>query len=230
MSQNNQLPNKENKREAVQTMFDSIAPRYDLLNRILTFRLDVRWRKKAIASLNLNNKSTILDLACGTGDFAQALKKKGHTVIGIDLSLGMLKNSPHDLDLIQGDLLKLPIQSESVDAAVCGYALRNLTDLKPFFEELHRTFKTQSRIALLDVSTPDNRFLKFGHNLYFNKIVPKIGGLISNKKAYSYLPASVSYLPPRSEMLEMLRSAGFTDIEHKQLTGGISQLITATRA
>jgi len=229
MEQENVLPEPEEKREIVQSMFDTIAPKYDLLNRLLTFRLDVRWRKKSLKTLALNPNSMVMDLACGTGDFAKELVKQGHTPLGIDLSLGMLQSSPHDISLIQGDLLNLPIKNQTFDAAVCGFALRNLTDLKPFYEELFRTIKPGGRIALLDVSEPKNKFLRFGHKFYFNKVVPKIGSLLSDKQAYTYLPASVTYLPEPEKMKQLLTESGFIDIDHQLFSGGISQLYTATR-
>ena len=224
-----QLPQGDEKRTAVQSMFDTIAPRYDLVNRIMTFRRDVGWRRKAQAALELKPDSTILDLACGTGDFCVELTRGGHRPIGVDLSFGMLAAARTGAPLVQGDLLQLPVADQSVDAAVCGFALRNLVELGPFFAELHRVVKPGGRIALLDVSQPDNPVMRWGHGVYFNKVVPMVGGLLSDRSAYSYLPKSVSYLPPPAEMLAMLNTAGLIEVERQQLTGGISQLLTATR-
>lgn len=222
-----ELPQGEEKRQAVKTMFDTIAPRYDMVNRLMTFRLDVRWRNKTIKALKLEPNSIVLDLASGTGDFCTALSKAGHQPIGIDLSFGMLSAAKHSEPNVQGDLLALPVATNSADAAVCGFALRNLVALEPFFEELRRVTKPGGRIALLDVSKPDNKLVGFGHNIYFNRIVPKVGGLLSDRKAYSYLPKSVSYLPPRREIIEMLKNTGFNNVDHSQLTGGLSQLFVA---
>lgn len=224
-----QLPEGDEKRSAVQSMFDTIAPRYDMVNRIMTFRMDVGWRRKTREALQLSPGSVILDLASGTGDFCVDLAKHGHNPIGVDLSYGMLAAARTDAPLLQGDLLQLPIGDQSVDAAVCGFALRNLVSLPPFFEELHRVVRPGGRIALLDVSKPDNALLSWGHGLYFNKVVPFVGGALSDRSAYAYLPKSVSYLPPPAEMLTMLGSSGLVDVERKQLTAGITQLITATR-
>ena len=223
------LPEGDEKRTAVQSMFDTIAPRYDLVNRILTFRMDVGWRRQTQKALALKPGSTILDLACGTGDFCVELAAGGHQPIGIDLSYGMLANARTPAPLVQGDLLQLPLADACVDAAVCGFALRNLVELGPFFTELYRVVRPGGRIALLDVSQPDNALMRWGHGLYFNNVVPRVGGLLSDRGAYSYLPKSVSYLPEPAEMIAMLGRAGLADAERHQLTGGISQLLTATR-
>lgn len=224
-----QLPQGDEKRTAVRSMFDSIAPRYDLVNRLMTFRMDVGWRRTTLESLALRPGSTVLDLACGTGDFCVELEQAGHRPVGVDLSYGMLAAARTGSPLVQGDLLKLPIADGSVDAAVCGFALRNLVELEPFFAELARVVRPGGRIALLDVSRPDNPVVRWGHGLYFNRAVPLIGGLLSDRSAYSYLPKSVSYLPPPEEMVSMLASVGLVDADRRQLSLGITQLLTATR-
>lgn len=223
------LPEGDEKRAAVQSMFDTIAPRYDLVNRIMTFRLDVRWRRIAREALALDPNSVILDLACGTGDFCVDLKAKGHRPVGVDLAYGMLAAARTDAPLVQGDLLDLPVADGSVDAAVCGFALRNLVSLEPFFSELHRVVRPGGRIALLDVSRPQNPVIAFGHGLYFNKVVPKVGGMLSDSAAYGYLPRSTTYLPDPPILTKLVADAGFVDVAHRQLTGGTTQLISATR-
>lgn len=223
------LPQGKHKGDAVQALFDTIAPRYDMVNRLMTFRLDVRWRRIALESLALDGEETVLDLATGTGDFCRELAERGHTAIGADFSLGMLRSARTDQPLIQADALSLPLPASSVDAATCGFALRNFIDLASFFDELGRVVRPGGRIALVDASEPDNKLARFGHGIYFKRVVPFIGGLFSNKEAYAYLPRSLEYLPERSVMLDMLTSAGFESVEHRQLTLGAAQLITATR-
>lgn len=223
------LPEGEEKRQAVRQMFDTIAPRYDLVNRLMTFRLDVRVRRQTLDALALPPNALVLDLACGTGDFVWALQKRGHRSVGIDLSHGMMAAAPERGAFIQGDLLQLPVRTASVDAAVCGYALRNLLELPSFFAELARVVRPGGSIALVDVSAPDNRILRKGFDVHFNHIVPFVGGLFSDADAYGYLPRSVAYLPPPDEMLTMLHTAGFTDPDRQQLTMGIAQLLTADR-
>ena len=224
------LPEGEEKRQAVREMFDAVAPKYDRVNRLMTFRLDVGVRRKTLESLDLSPGSTVLDLACGTGDFVVELNAAGHTAVGIDLSYGMLAAGRDLRRLSQGDLVALPIADASVDAAVCGYALRNLVALEPFFAVLARVVRPGGRIALVDVSAPENPIMKWGFDLHFNKFVPKIGGLLgSDKNAYEYLPKSVAYLPEPAEMVAMLERAGFVNAERRQLTLGIAQLLTADR-
>jgi demethylmenaquinone methyltransferase / 2-methoxy-6-polyprenyl-1,4-benzoquinol methylase len=225
-----ELPQGEAKVQAVRSMFDAIAPRYDLVNRIMTFRLDMRWRRKAIRSLALPQNSLILDLASGTGDMCIDLRKAGYQPLSMDLSLGMLIADRSKAPRTQTDILRLPCADKSVDGVTCGFALRNLLDLNIFFAELSRVTKTEGRIALLDVGIPTNRFIKWGNNIYFGKIVPRIGGLLSNRAAYNYLPKSVAYLPSSSTMVNMLSSNGFTHVEHHQLSGGLTQLLLATKA
>jgi len=224
-----QLPQGEEKVRAVRAMFDTIAPRYDLVNRIMTFRMDVRWRTRTVRELGLPPGSRVLDLACGTGDFCRELDEGGLSPLGLDLSYGMLAAARTDAPLAQADILRLPLPDGSTDGAICGFALRNLVELGPFFAELHRVVRPGGRIALLEVAEPPNKFLRWGHGIYFGKVVPKIGALLSDGPAYAYLPKSVAYLPSREQLVADLRSAGFADATHQQLSGGLTQLLVGTR-
>jgi demethylmenaquinone methyltransferase/2-methoxy-6-polyprenyl-1,4-benzoquinol methylase len=223
------LPQGEAKVQAVRQMFDAIAPRYDLVNRIMTFRLDVRWRRKAVRLLALPVGSTVLDLAAGTGDLCIDLRRAGHRPISADLSFGMLAADRSGAPRIQADILHLPVPDGAVDGVTCGFALRNLLDLPTFFGELARVVRPGGRIALLDVGIPHNPLIRWGNGIYFGKVVPKIGALLSDAPAYRYLPKSVAYLPSPAQMVADLRAAGFTDAEHRQLSGGLTQLLTGTR-
>lgn len=223
------LPQGAAKQTAIREMFDTIAPRYDIVNRIMTFRLDVRWRKIAVRSLGLNKGGLVLDLASGTGDFCVELRDSGYRPISIDLSFGMLAEDHSNSPRAQADILRLPMADSAIDGVTCGFALRNLVDLQTFFYELARVTKPLGRIALLDVGVPRNPVIRFGNSIYFGKVVPLIGGLLSNRAAYRYLPRSVAYLPEPAKLLEMLTRAGFKNVEHRQLSGGLTQLLTATR-
>jgi demethylmenaquinone methyltransferase/2-methoxy-6-polyprenyl-1,4-benzoquinol methylase len=224
------LPEGEEKVEAVRSMFDAIAPRYDLVNRIMTLRMDVGWRRTAVRSLGLGPGATVLDLACGTGDLCRELAKQGLRPIGADLSFGMLAAARTDAPLFQGDVLRLPLPDACVDGVTCGFALRNFESLPPFFAELARVVRPGGRIALLDASQPPNRFLRWGHGIYFGKVVPRIGALLgSNAAAYRYLPRSLAYMPTPDVLVQQVADAGFADVDRRLLSVGIAHLITATR-
>ena len=224
-----ELPQGEQKVRAVRDMFDAIAPRYDMVNRIMTFRLDVRWRRTTVRRLGLLAGSTVLDLASGTGDLCIDLRSAGLAPISIDLSFGMLSADRSGAPRVQADILRLPVPDGAVDGVTCGFALRNLVDLPTFFAELARVIRPGGRVGLLDVGVPHNPIIRTGNNVYFGKVVPKIGGLLSDGAAYRYLPKSVAYLPPRDELVQLLRNAGFSDAEHVQLSGGLTQLMVGTR-
>jgi demethylmenaquinone methyltransferase/2-methoxy-6-polyprenyl-1,4-benzoquinol methylase len=224
------LPEGEEKVEAVRSMFDAIAPRYDLVNRIMTFRMDVGWRRQTAASLGLPRSEVVLDLACGTGDLCRELAAAGLRPVGVDLSYGMLAAARTEAPLLQGDALRLPFPDGSVAGVTCGFALRNFASLPPFFAELARVVRPGGRVGLLEVAEPPNRLLRAGHRFYFGKVVPLVGGLLSDPAAYRYLPRSVAYLPEPQAMLDQLSQAGFDAVDRRLLSVGISQLITGTRS
>jgi demethylmenaquinone methyltransferase/2-methoxy-6-polyprenyl-1,4-benzoquinol methylase len=223
------LPEGADKAAMVQSMFDAIAPRYDLVNRIMTFRLDVRWRRRAVRDLALPAGSRVLDLASGTGDLCIDMRRAGLDPVSMDLSFGMLSNDRSGAPRAQADILRLPVPDGSVDGIMCGFALRNLVDLDVFFRECARAIRPGGRVALLDVGVPHNPLVRFGNSIYFGRIVPRIGALLSDGPAYRYLPRSVAYLPPREELVAKLRAAGFGDARHTQLSGGLTQLMVGTR-
>lgn len=223
------LPEGDEKVAAVRSMFDRIAPRYDLMNRLLTFRMDVGWRRRTVRTLGLPPGSLVADLACGTGDLCRDLAAAGLRPVGFDVSFGMLAHATVPAPLVQADGLRMPLRDGELDGITCGFALRNLRALPPFFEECARTLRPGGRVALLDVSAPEGLLMRTGHGVYFGRVVPWVGARLSDGDAYRYLPRSVAYLPPRPELLAELETAGFTDVRHRQLSGGIAQLITATR-
>jgi len=223
------LPTGDEKAEKVQGMFDRIAPKYDFVNRIMTFRLDVRWRKKTVEALQLDEGSVVIDLACGTGDFCCELEKANMIPLGFDFSMGMLEAGRSSSPLSQSDVLNLPIKESSVDGATCGFALRNLTELEPFFDEVCRVLRPGGKFGFLDVAEPENKFLNWGHHIYFDRIVPRVGALLSDKSAYSYLPKSVSYLPPYETIIQMIQEAGFRNINRKSFAPGSAQLFTGEK-
>ncbi len=225
----NDLPQGAEKVVAVQEMFDAIAPRYNFVNRLMTFGLDNKWRKRTVQSLHLPPGSRVLDLASGTGDLCIDLERNGHVPLSLDISLGMLRADRSGSPRSQADIQKLPFPNACVDGIVCGFALRNLENLQTFFTEIARVTRFKGRIALLDVGIPTNRLVRFGNSIYFGKLVPLIGGIFSDRAAYKYLPRSVAYLPKPEIIVEMLERSGFADVKHQQLSGGLTQLFSATR-
>src|SRR5919108_2417751 len=223
------LPQGQAKVRAVREMFDAIAPRYDLVNRIMTFRMDVRWRRRTVRSLGLARGSRVLDVACGTGDLCRELAAVGLRPIGVDLSMGMLRHPRPPAPLVQADGLRLPVPDGALDGATSGFALRNVVDLDTLFAELARVLRPGGRVALLEVAEPRNPVLRWGHAVYFGKVVPRIGGWLSDPAAYRYLPQSVAYLPDGDGLVAALRHAGFGAVERRLLSGGDAQLRTAAR-
>jgi demethylmenaquinone methyltransferase/2-methoxy-6-polyprenyl-1,4-benzoquinol methylase len=196
----------------------------------MTFGMDAGWRRRAVRELRLPGSALVVDLACGTGDLCRELASQGYRAVGFDFSHGMLSAAKTTAPLVQADVLHLPLPAASVDGATSGFALRNVVDLGELFTEIGRVVRPGGRIALLEVSSPDNPALRAGHGVYFNRVVPLIGGVLSDRSAYAYLPRSMAYLPPAAEMLAMLRGAGFPDAVRHQLTGGLTQLLVGTRA
>lgn len=225
------LPQGEDKARRVRAMFDSISGRYDLVNRVMTLGMDVGWRRRAIEELRLPSRALVLDLACGTGDLCEELSHERYRPMGVDFSLGMLRRARErsSVPLLQADVLRLPVRDAAADGITCGFAMRNVVSLEAFFGELGRVVRPGGRVSLLDVSRPDQPLLRAGHTLYFERVVPVIGGVLSDREAYGYLPRSMGYLPDPELMIAMLRGAGFGDAERTQLSGGIVQLLTGTR-
>jgi demethylmenaquinone methyltransferase/2-methoxy-6-polyprenyl-1,4-benzoquinol methylase len=210
-------------------MFDTIAPRYDLVNRLMTFGLDQRWRRATVDALALPDGARILDLACGTGDLSRAAARHGHTVVGTDLSAGMLAANRAQVPVVESDAGRLSFADGAFDGLVCGYALRNFTDLAATIAEVARVLRPGGRLAVLEVDAPTSGLWRFGFDVWFNKVVPVLGGALSDRAAYRYLPASVAYLPPTPVLRQMLLDAGFSAVGIRPLAGGLSQLVVATR-
>jgi len=223
------LPTGKAKERAVRAMFDRIAPRYDVLNGVLTFGQDTRWRRATARALQLPPSSVVLDVACGTGDLCRELAAGGFTPVGVDVSWGMLVAGRRVAPLLQADALRLPVRSGAADGVTCGFALRNVVEIPGLFEEFARALRPGGRVSILEVAEPASRLLRTGHGLYFRHIVPLVGGLLSDRAAYRYLPKSVAYLPPLAELLELLAAAGFTSVLSSPMGLGAVRVTTGTR-
>lgn len=210
-------------------MFDSIASRYEFVNKLMTFGLDARWRTKAVRDLRLPVESTVLDIAAGTGDFTRELAKQGMRPVATDLSYGMLAAGRRMPQRVQADASQLPFSTGSFDGVTCGYALRNFTDLAGTLNEMGRVIRSGGRLSILEVAEPESGLLRTGFRIWFRHVVPFIGSIVSDRAAYQYLPKSTAYLPSAPEIVKMLNNAGFTAVNHRKVMGGLSQQFIATR-
>jgi demethylmenaquinone methyltransferase / 2-methoxy-6-polyprenyl-1,4-benzoquinol methylase len=220
-------------------MFDAIAPRYDLLNRLLSAGIDKRWRKRAIASLDLSGRETLIDVCTGTADVALEATGAAH-VVGVDfagamLTLGLRKvhaaNQERRIALIRGDAMRLPARDRSADAATVAFGIRNVQRPEVACAEMARVLRPGARLAILEFGVPRIPGVSSLYLWYFRRVLPLIGRMISGHTgAYSYLPASVGTFPPPAEFVTILRQAGFADVRAVPLTFGIVYLYTGVKA
>jgi len=228
------------KKIQVAGMFDNIAPKYDILNRILSAGIDIGWRNKVIRFLRPFNPAHILDVATGTGDLAIACLRTGaQSVTGVDISEGMLrigqekilaKHLQDRITLSYGDSEQLPFEDNSFDAVTVAFGVRNFEDLEKGLGEMCRVLKPGSPIAILEFSQPKNLFVKRLYYFYFCNVLPFIGKLVSkDSRAYTYLPESVNAFPYGEEFLNIMGRTGFKNTACTELTFGISSLYTAVK-
>lgn len=221
-------------------MFDAIAPRYDLLNRVLSAGIDRRWRRRAIRTLGLTGREVLLDVCAGTADVAlEATRGGAARVLGVDFAGAMLKvgrskvhqaGKDAQIALVQGDATALPVESASVDAVTIAFGIRNVERPERACAEMARTLKPDGRIAILEFGVPRIPGIATCYLWYFKYLLPFIGRAVSgHNAAYSYLPASVSTFPPPDQFCALLRGAGFDDVKADPLTFGIVYLYTARR-
>ncbi len=226
------LPETNVKRAVVKEMFDRIAPRYDLVNRIITAGMDQQWRRRLLKGAGLRSEDCLVDVACGTGDLLLIARQSGANCLGVDLSRAMLGYAfcrDDSLNLISGDAANLPVADKVASIVTCGFALRNFVSLPPVWSEFSRVLRTGGKLAILEVDRPENTLIRWFHSLYFDGIVPALGGLVSDREAYRYLPRSTKYLPGSRELFRQLHQAGFTDIHREVLFLGSAQLIYARK-
>jgi demethylmenaquinone methyltransferase/2-methoxy-6-polyprenyl-1,4-benzoquinol methylase len=213
-------------------MFSGIAKRYDLLNHLLSGNVDKRWRRIVATRVRdkLSGSARVLDVACGTGDLALTLfENTGARVVGTDFCRPMLEiaanKTAQRVPLIEGDALALPFRDGSFEAATIAFGLRNLASVEGGLAELRRVLKPGGWVAVLEFSRPANAMLRPVFSLYFTKVLPLMGGLISGSRyAYSYLPASVQKFPDQEQLSLLMEQAGFDRVQFENLTGGIAAL------
>ena len=218
--------------EGVRSMFDRIAPVYDLMNRAMTVGLDQRWRRLTVR-LVVSPGDRVLDGCCGTGDLAIAARKAGaREVVGLDFSAGMLERARRKdstIEWVQGDLLELPFEHGSFDSATVGFGVRNVADLERGLAELRRILRPGGRLGILEITRPRGP-LRLFYKLWFDVLIPLAGRILPGGKAYTYLPASVRRFPGPDELAALLREQGFADVTYRRLGGGIVALHTGTAA
>jgi demethylmenaquinone methyltransferase / 2-methoxy-6-polyprenyl-1,4-benzoquinol methylase len=212
--------------EGVQRMFDRIAPVYDVMNRVMTAGLDQRWRRATVQAA-VHEGDHVLDACCGTGDLAVAAWKAGAGhVVGLDFSERMLERARRkapELEWVEGDVLSLPFENASFDAAVVGFGVRNVEDLEAALRELRRVLRADGRLGILEITTPRGPLKPF-YRLWFDRVVPLLGRLLPGGDAYTYLPASVRRFPEPEALAELLGSCGFDAVRFRRFAGGIVAL------
>ena len=228
------------KKEQVAEMFDKVSHRYDFLNRLLTFGIDMKWRKLVVKTVAKNDPKQLLDIATGTGDFAIMLTELNpEKIIGLDLSQGMLnigiekvknKNLDHVVEMIQGDSESLPFEDAFFDAITVGFGVRNFENLDKGLQEIYRVLKPGGIFVVLETSQPEGFIMKPLFKFYSKYIIPTVGKLFSkDKRAYDYLPESAAAFPYGKAFNNILQKNGFINTTNKPLTFGIASMYTATK-
>lgn len=229
------------KHEQVRDMFDSIAPAYDRMNRLMTFGLDRLWTRRATACATASSPRAILDVATGTADIALRLSKCAPQarITGIDLSEGMLAIGRRKVEaagltdrilLRCADCLDLPFGDDTFDAVTVAYGVRNFDNLAAGYSEMLRVLRPGGTITVIELATPASPVIRPLYNFYAGHIIPLLGRFISKDvSAYSYLPKSIAAVPQRDDMTRLMDQAGFTDCRWRAFTFGVCCLYTATK-
>lgn len=229
------------KGERIRDMFGSIAPRYDLLNRVLSLGIDQRWRRFAVAKIGVSGSGRVLDVATGTGDVALEIANQTAAsvqIVGVDfckemVDLGVVKvaESRHAgrISFQVAPCEDIPFEDETFDAATIAFGIRNVVDRVKGLGEMHRVLKNGGKVVILEFSTPTIPVFKQLYHFYFLKVLPRIGGAFSRFSAYQYLPDSVLEFPSREVFKGMMTQVGFKDVKHYDLTGGIATVYVGTK-
>jgi demethylmenaquinone methyltransferase/2-methoxy-6-polyprenyl-1,4-benzoquinol methylase len=236
------LSMNQNELPFVREMFDRIAPRYDLLNRLLSLRRDVIWRKKLVSALGLKPGARVLDAACGTADVALqiAMAASGSVrVVGVDFAAEMLRLAQHKIarrncaepiKLAVADALQLPFGADRFDAVSMAFGIRNIQNKSAVLRNFYHHLKPGGHLAILELATPDAGFLQVAYLYYVNRILPGVGRLFSKHHfAYTYLPSSVAAFPAAPRFADLMRQAGFKRVRYLKLTLGVAVLFVGTK-
>jgi len=227
--------------EAVREMFSGIATKYDFLNHFLSVNIDKRWRRlvsQKLKDVTENPSAQILDVACGTGDLSLQLQKDAQAkVFGTDFCRPMLEIASHKnaknhsaIPYIEADGMNLSFAAESFDAVTIAFGLRNFSNWQDGLRELHRVLKVGGKLVILEFSTPIIPGFRQAFQFYFSNVLPRIGGAVSGSRgAYEYLPDSVAKFPDQKNLARMIGETGFSDVEYKNLTGGIAAIHSGTK-
>ncbi|WP_374450868.1 bifunctional demethylmenaquinone methyltransferase/2-methoxy-6-polyprenyl-1,4-benzoquinol methylase UbiE [Cloacibacterium normanense] len=229
----------QSKKTEVEDMFDNIAPKYDLLNHVLSMKIDVLWRNTLVKWMNKDAPKLVLDVATGTGDLAIAVQNgTGAEVVGLDLSQQMLNvgidkikkiNLDQKISMQKGDAENLPFEDNKFDAVSVAFGVRNFENLEKGLAELRRVVKENSSVYILEFSKVEG-FLAPFYMFYFKNILPQIGKLVSkDNRAYTYLPDSVNAFPFGEKMKQILLDTGYSKVEYKKLSLGIATIYKATK-
>ncbi|PWK19150.1 bifunctional demethylmenaquinone methyltransferase/2-methoxy-6-polyprenyl-1,4-benzoquinol methylase UbiE [Xanthomarina spongicola] len=228
------------KKEQVTKMFDAISKEYDGLNRVISFGIDVKWRKKVVEIVANSQSKVILDIATGTGDMAINLAEtNAEKIVGLDISEGMLnvgkqkvlkKGLQNRIEMVVGDSENLPFENNSFDAITVGFGIRNFETLEKGLSEIHRVLKPNGVFVILETSVPTKTPFKQGYNLYSRHILPVIGKLFSkDRSAYKYLSDSASVFPYGENLNNILRKTGFINVINKPQTFGVATIYTSSK-
>jgi len=217
------------KKRYVRSMFDSIVPTYDLLNRVLSMGIDRSWRSRLVSLAGDINGKPVLDICCGTGDLTRELAAAGADIHSLDFSFEMLKRGAAKGWLsgrnISADAGRLPFKNGSFHSLAIAFGIRNIPDVDVFLAESLRVLKAGGALFILELTRPENRFVRFFYNIYLTKILPFVGGLFSGKmEAYRYLAGSISTFLDRGALIERIRAAGFSSAEYESLTLGTATI------